>query len=67
MSQDVMGTIGVELPCVFCMDERATRIRARLGTLYLDLEARKLPIIPTREELCRGCCRNIQTVRRVAM
>jgi hypothetical protein len=62
MSQDTMEVVATELPCLWCDSERATRIRARLGALYLDLENRKLPQIPTRAELTHGCCRRVHTV-----
>ena len=68
MNQDTMELVATELPCLWCENERATRIRARLGALYLDLENRKQPQIPTRAALTHGCCRNVQTVsRRVAV
>jgi hypothetical protein len=68
MSQDMMEVVVAELPCLWCDNERATRIRARLGAIYLDLEARKLPQIPTRASVLIGCCRNIKTVeRRIAV
>jgi hypothetical protein len=68
MSEDTMDIVATELPCLWCDNERATRIRARLGAIYLDLEAGKLPQIPTRASVLLGCCKNIRTVeRRMAM
>jgi len=56
-TEDVM----IKLPCLFCNDEeRARAVRARLGQTYLDLEAGRLPKVPTRAELFRGCCKQIQ-------
>jgi hypothetical protein len=60
-----LADVNFELPCLACCDERAYAVRARLGAIFLDLEAGKLPQVPTRAELCRGCCRNIRTAVRV--
>jgi hypothetical protein len=50
------------IPCLGCLDDRAIAIRRRLGALYLQLEQKQLPEVPTRSELLRGCCRHIRTV-----
>jgi hypothetical protein len=62
MTEMSIAQIYDALPCLQCMDERAGRIRLRIGALYLTIEQqRRLPQVPPRDQLLQGCCKKIQS------
>jgi hypothetical protein len=60
MNEHDQNYIFNELPCLSggCLRWQADEIRARIGRVYLDVEAGRTPQVPTRAELMRHCCRS---------